>query len=393
MLRLLSTVVTFTLWASGVLATFDPDASDHIAIYWGQNSAGVSDASKAQRSLSEYCASTNVDIIPIGFLSSTDPVTIDLSNMKDNNNIGEEITACQLSGKTVLMSVGGATLATGFATAEAAAAAADQVWGMFGPVGAGDASAARPFGAAVVDGFDLDIEAPLAHVGAFAARLRAHLDAANGAAGGRRFYLSAAPQCPFPDRNNAELLHGPGAVRFDFVMVQFYNNEGCDVRAFAPGGAGAGAGAGGGGGFNMAQWDAWARSAAAADHPAVKVFLGVPGAESAVAPAQRGSYAAPAALAPIVAYSRQFPSFGGVMVWDMSQVWANPGFLDALAASDGGQSGQQAAQDKNSARARLPDPEQTPANHASAARLGRGRDHPRQWTPRDAARSLGGWLS
>ena len=48
----------------------------------------------------------------------------------------------------------------------------------------------RPFGAAVVDGFDIDIEAVSANMAPFAARLRALADAA----GGRRYYLSATPQ-------------------------------------------------------------------------------------------------------------------------------------------------------------------------------------------------------
>ena len=58
----------------------------------------------------------------------------------------------------------------------------------------------------------------------------------------RRYYLAAAPQCPFPDQNIGDLIN---AVAMDFVMVQFYNNY-CGVSKFSPGAAVQNA-------FNMAQ--------------------------------------------------------------------------------------------------------------------------------------------
>ncbi|KAI0843263.1 glycoside hydrolase family 18 protein [Hypoxylon sp. FL0890] len=312
------------LGASKALAGFDPGSSDNIAIYWGQNSAGVSNTAQSQKSLGEYCKNTEVNIIPIAFLSSFNPIQVDLSNMNTDKNIGDDITQCQAAGKTILLSIGGATFTTGPSSPEQAQQLADQVWSMFGP-GDGDN---RPFGKAVVDGFDLDIESPLPNIGTFAARLRENMDKANSGGSKQKFYLSAAPQCPFPDQNNKVMLQGDHAVAFDFVMVQFYNNPQCDGRVFDANSSSP-ASKRDNNGFNMDQWDQWAHSS---KNPNVKVFLGIPGGPTAVSASQKASYQAPDKLSPIIAYCKKFSSFGGVMVWDMSQVWANKGFLDAVAS-------------------------------------------------------------
>lgn len=83
-----SVFVVGFLWVSQALAGYDPGASDNIAIYWGQNSAGSSNAGQSQKSLSEYCANADVDVIPIAFISNFNPVSIDLTNMDSNKNIG-----------------------------------------------------------------------------------------------------------------------------------------------------------------------------------------------------------------------------------------------------------------------------------------------------------------
>lgn len=64
------------------------------------------------------------------------------------------IKTCQKKGKTVLMSLGGAAGSYGFANNADAEAFADTLWNIYG---AGKSST-RPFGDAVIDGFDLDIE-------------------------------------------------------------------------------------------------------------------------------------------------------------------------------------------------------------------------------------------
>lgn len=59
------------------------------------------------------------------------------------------------------------------------------------------------------------------------------------------------------------------------------------------------------------------------------MFLGVPGGPNAAAP---GYYKTASGLGPIIAFCKTFTSFGGVAMWDASQVFANTGFLDGVKA-------------------------------------------------------------
>lgn len=129
----------------------------------------------------------------------------------------------------------------------------------------------------------------------------------------KSWILSAAPQCPYPDAADGPMLNG--AVYFDIVWVQFYNNY-CGVQSFTPGSNNQN-------NFNFATWDNWAKTVSL--NPNVKVMLGVPANTGAGA-----GYTSGSTLASIIAYSRSFSSFGGVMMWDMSQLYANAGFLDAV---------------------------------------------------------------
>ena len=67
--------------------------------------------------------------------------------------IRADIKTCQSTyGKTIMLSVGGATYSEGgFSSSSAAVSAANNIWAMFGPVQSGS-SVLRPFGSAVVDG-------------------------------------------------------------------------------------------------------------------------------------------------------------------------------------------------------------------------------------------------
>jgi len=185
---------------------------------------------------------------------------------------------------------------------------------MFGPVQQGS-SVNRPFGNAVIDGFDFDFESTTSNMAPFAQQLRSLMTTA----GNKRYYLSAAPQCPYPDAADNDML--AGAVSFDFVMVQFYNNY-CGLQSFSVGSSNQN-------NFNFATWDNWAKTVSA--NPNVKVLLGIPGNTGAGAGYQSGS-----TLASIISYVKGFSSFGGVMIWDMSQTYSNSGFLDQVVADLGG---------------------------------------------------------
>lgn len=233
----------------------------------------------------------------------------------------EDIQTCQSTyGKTILLSVGGATYTEGgFSTSTAAVAAAQNVWAMFGPEQSGS-SVNRPFGGAVVDGFDFDFESSTQNMAPFASELRSLMDAATSS-GDKSYYLSAAPQCPYPDIADNDML--AGAVSFDFISIQFYNNY-CGVSSFVSGAATQPS-------YNFGTWDDWAKDTSL--NPNVKVLMGIPANTGAGAGYTNGT-----ALAAAIQYSVGYSSFGGVMMWDMSQLYENSGFLAQVVSDLGGPS-------------------------------------------------------
>ena len=143
----------------------------------------------------------------------------------------------------------------------------------------------------------------------FAAELRSLMNAADGT-----YYLSAAPQCPYPDQADESFIDGQ--VYFDWLQVQFYNNY-CDVDNFENSND-----------WDFSTWDNWAHTVSL-NHNA-KILLGIPANTGAAGP---GSYVSGTLLANAIASSKSYSSFGGVMMWDMSQLYANTGF-EAQVLSD-----------------------------------------------------------
>ncbi|CAK7271109.1 Chitinase 2 [Sporothrix epigloea] len=324
--------VTLLCLAATVAADSSFTNSENVAIYWGQNSDGAaSGTAGSQQRLSYYCSNTQFNIIPLAFLNIISNPEINFANAGDNctafsgstllqcPQLEEDIQTCQSKyGKIIMLSIGGATYTEGgFSSTEAASTAAKNVWAMFGPEQP-HSSVNRPFGKAVIDGFDFDFESSTSNMAPFASALRSQMDAST-AAGGKRFYLSAAPQCPYPDVADNDML--AGAVSFDFVMVQFYNNY-CGLPSFIAGSSTQSL-------FNFESWDKWAKTVS--KNPDVRVLLGIPGSSTAAG----SGYTTGSPLASVVAFAKQFSSFGGIMMWDMSQVYANTGFLDQISQALG----------------------------------------------------------
>ncbi|KAF2650357.1 glycoside hydrolase family 18 protein [Lophiostoma macrostomum CBS 122681] len=315
---LLSTFSLLLAAASHVHAGFNPSSKSNVVLYWGQNSAGQQ---STQSRLSTYCSNTNVDVIIMSFLlrfsgTGGEPV-LNFANQGDHctlfpgtelfncPEIAADIASCQSQGKTILLSLGGDSYTEGgFTSAATAISTANHIWAMFGPQQYGS-SVLRPFGSSAIDGFDFDFEANASNLASFANQLRTLMNSATS----KKFYLSAAPQCPFPDWYNKDIIDN---VALDWLNVQYYNN-GCGASSYV-------AGATTQWNFNFDQWDTWAHGAS--KNPNVKVLLGVP----ANTGAGRG-YLTPAALAPVIQYSAKYTSFGGVMIWDASQAYTNGNFI------------------------------------------------------------------
>ncbi|KAI1105744.1 glycoside hydrolase family 18 protein [Jackrogersella minutella] len=308
-----------------VLASFDATAQTNIAVYWGQNSVNQANS---QGRLADYCSNTEIDIIPLAFLDSVNTPIVNFANAGNNcttydgtqllncPQLEEDIKACQSQGKTILLSIGGATYTEGgFSDSTAAEAAATNIWNLFG---SDTTQANRPFLTAVVDGFDFDLESTNQNFAPFASKLRSLMDADTS----KTYYLSAAPQCVYPDAADNDMLNG--VISFDFIMVQFYNNY-CGINSYVAGSTTQN-------NFNFATWDDWAQNTSA--NKDVKVFLGIPANTGAAG----SGYEDLTTLSPVIEYSKTFTSFGGVMMWDMSQLYANSGYLDGVSSALSGSS-------------------------------------------------------
>ncbi|KAI0724269.1 class III chitinase [Cerioporus squamosus] len=312
-LQALAALAIVGLAGVGVVA-YDNSRYDNVVVYWGQNSYGAthSDVANYQKTLSYYCQDNAIDVIPISFINkffgTGNAPVLDLANIcnaKDNatfsgtglancQSLASDIQTCQSKGKILTLSLGGGGASVGFQSDSEAETFADTIWNDF----LGGSSSTRPFGGAVLDGVDLDIEGGGANgYAAFVTRLRSYFSGAS-----KKYYITGAPQCVYPDAYLGTTLN---AVAFDAVYVQFYNNQ-CGLQAYNNSN-----------GFNFGIWDIWAKSS---PNPNVKVFVGAPASSTAAG----GGYQDAATLATILKNTRnRFPSFGGVMMWDASQAYVN----------------------------------------------------------------------
>ncbi|KAI8318495.1 glycoside hydrolase, partial [Martensiomyces pterosporus] len=287
---------------------FDISCNSNLVMYWGQNSHGQTSPGENQLPLDEYCDKDDGDVLVLSFLSefnadglhsptlnlaSACVTTFNNSTLLHCPNIGKAIAKCQKKGKIVILSLGGASGGYGFSDDVQAERYADKIWDLF----LGGNSQQRPFDEAVLDGIDLDIEggSSVGYV-RFVQRLRERFIESPG----RRFYTTAAPQCPYPDFYSGPILDN---AYLDMVFVQFYNNYcGVDKPSW----------------FNFEQWHEWATTVSA--NKDVRVYLGVPGSPSAAST----GYTQIGDLEDLVnATRKRFNSFGGMMVWDASQADTN----------------------------------------------------------------------
>jgi chitinase len=315
-------VVLSLLSAIPAAFAFDNSRYDNTVVYWGQNSYGAvhgDDPNNWQKTLSYYCQDDSIDVIPISFITkffstgglpevnlastcnNADNPTFPGSALANCQSLAADIKTCQSKGKMLTISLGGATGSNSFSSDDQARSFADQVWNLF----LGGSSSTRPFGDAVLDGVDLDIESGTGGgYTAFVNQLRSHF---NGAS--KKYYVTAAPQCVYPDAALGTVLNN---AFLDAIYVQFYNNP-CGVIHYPTASA-----------WNFGIWDYWARSVS--KNPNVKVFVGAPAADKA-----GGGYVDINTLGNIaVTMRKSFPSFGGVMLWDASQAYVNGRYEKAI---------------------------------------------------------------
>ncbi|KAM0929449.1 hypothetical protein ACQ4PT_001529 [Festuca glaucescens] len=252
-----------------------------ISIYWGQNGG--------EGTLAETCATGNYKFVNIAFLSAfgngLSPV-INLAGHCDPTNNGcasqsSDIKACQSSGVKVMLSIGGGAGDYYLNSSQDAKNVATYLWNNF----LGGKSSSRPLGDAVLDGIDFDIEGgtPL-HWDDLARYLKGYSNS------GRRVYLTAAPQCPFPDAWVGGALN---TGLFDYVWVQFYNNAPCQYSSGSTSGL-------------ADSWKQWLTI------PAKKIFLGLPASPQA---AGSGFIPADDLKSDVLPLIKSAGKYGGIMLW------------------------------------------------------------------------------
>ncbi|KAA8520702.1 hypothetical protein F0562_015026 [Nyssa sinensis] len=274
------TLIPLSLLCLFLLALPNGSHAGNITVYWGQN--------LYEGSLSETCASNLYEIVNVAFLiqfGNGRDLAINLAGHCDPANNGcarfsSEITYCQSLGIKVFLSLGGASGTYTLTSADDARLVANQIWNQF----LGGQSSNRPLGNAVLDGVDFDIEGGTTLYWDVLARELLSLS------GESKLYLSAAPQCPYPDVwMNSVLQTG----LLDYVWIQFYNNPPCQYSGDLE---------------NLRRyWQIWTTSI-----NATYFFFGLP-----ASPAAAGSgYVDPTTLInDILPILKESPKYGGIMLW------------------------------------------------------------------------------
>ncbi|KAJ4722970.1 acidic endochitinase-like [Melia azedarach] len=254
-----------------------------ISVYWGQNGN--------EGSLEDACNTGNYGIVIIAFLTTFgngQTPQINLAGHCDPASNGctglsNQIKACQNQGIKVLLSIGGASGSYFLSSDDDARQVAQYIWNNF----LGGESSSRPLGAAVLDGVDFDIEGGTTQHWDVLAKALSEFSTED-----RKVYLSAAPQCPYPDAWMGSAL---ATGLFDYVWVQFYNNPPCQYSS--------------GNVDNIKNsWNEWTSKL---PEPAT-VFLGLPASPEAAG----SGYIPPDVLvSEILPAIKTSPRYGGVMLW------------------------------------------------------------------------------
>ncbi|KAL7892366.1 glycoside hydrolase family 18 protein [Trichoderma sp. TUCIM 5745] len=270
-------------------------------VYWGQNGGGTIE----NNDLSAYCTATSdIDVLVLSSLwqwsngatamGGSFGQSCDVSSSGEPQNcdaLVSAITQCKQAGVKIILSIGGAAAYSSFASAAEASAAGQYVWNAYG----GGSGVTRPFGNNIVDGFDLDLEISTGneYFIPFLNQLRSNFASDPN----HSYVITGAPP------NMGIIIQG---VQFDYLWIQFYNNNNYTVPCSL--------GINGGAPFNYNNWTSFVETTPSKN---AKLFVGVPAAPDGANGSPSGAvyYATPQQLATIVAEVKGNSNFGGIMMW------------------------------------------------------------------------------
>ncbi|KAM0670307.1 hypothetical protein BB8028_0005g06810 [Beauveria bassiana] len=307
---LLASLGLTSLSAASPLAGRQAPGAQNV-VYWGQNGGGTIE----NNDLAAYCQSNSgIDVLVLSFLYQFG---------RDNNNIPsgtigqscfitqagqgqncEGLTAamakCQSAGVKILLALGGAAGSYSLQSRAQAEQIGQYLWDSYG--NSGNTTVQRPFGNNAIDGFDFDIErngGSSQYYQYMIAKMRENFAKDTS----KKYFITGAPQCPIPEPNMGEIISNS---QFDYLFVQFYNNNNYTVPCALP--------INGNAPFNYKNWTNFISSTPSKD---AKIFIGVPASTLASNGSPSGAtyYATPEQLAIITNEYKSDAHFGGIMMW------------------------------------------------------------------------------
>ncbi|CRG92663.1 hypothetical protein PISL3812_09727 [Talaromyces islandicus] len=288
-------------------------STNMLSVYWG--------AEDDSTTLADVCSDDSYDIVNLAFVNefsadggypSLQISTLDgasqaqqdagATSLQDGSSLVSAIQTCQSAGKLVIMSLGGASDYSNVALSgdDEGRAVADTLWNLFGGGTNETLKDLRPFGDIKLDGFDFDNESGSSTgYSALASQLRSNFAQDSS----KKYYLTAAPQCPYPDQS----VPLDVCKQLDYVWVQFYNNGDCNV---------------GQSGFNAAVQN-WSDGIGDA-----KLFIGALASDADGDNGYVDSDTLVQALEEVE--GMDLPNFGGAMLWEAQLAVQNGNYQQAV---------------------------------------------------------------
>lgn len=300
--------------SQSVIAEYQPDCRNNIIYYYGQQQKDAVAENYDPPSLGEQCNSGNGDVFVISSLPTTvlsrgngypildlkegteDSKPYEDTNLKYYPQLSKDIKYCQSKGKKILLSIGGGEGVSALKNNQQAEKFAKQTWELFGP---NTTAKNRPFGDAVVDGFDLDVGKNKKQANGYntliqALRLEFEQDQY------KKYLLSGVLPCDIIE-SPPTILQAMMFSYFDWVVIKNYD----PVCKSSP-----------------QDWDGLLASASY--NSDVKMLLGVPSYQDAHSVAQSAKSI----------YDEQgVTRLAGIMVWGSTAAFTNSNNKDSFAAT------------------------------------------------------------
>ncbi|XP_054785989.1 acidic endochitinase-like [Prosopis cineraria] len=255
-----------------------------IVTYWGfYREGGELDAA---------CATRKYDIINIAFLNTFGNGATPELDLSSHCSFGScakyasQIAYCQSLGVKIFLSIGGDAGHYNLSSPEDAEQVASYLWTTY--LGGQTGGSGGPLGDAVLDGIDFFIkDNGYRYYDVLALEL--HRYRMN-----RWFFLSAAPECPIPDRYLGAAMR---TGLFDYVWPQFYGEASCEYSDD-------------GDAWNLLNsWDQWT---ACFRGPTTWFYMGLTGFSGSY----EGYIPTDDLNRKVIPHLERDPKFRGIMIWD-----------------------------------------------------------------------------